>query len=112
MPSRTRLRAVDLSGCGVADELVIEGVGDPALQAPHRFEGLLALSALAPVLGPLVGVQPQLGDRGDVDDVVHPTVPGPGEAVPVALPGGGVQGAVPVHDANLFRSANSTVWSP
>ena len=92
VPSRTRLDSRDWCCHGVGEELAIEGVGDPTFQAPHRFEGLLALGALAPVVGPSVGVKPQLGDRGDVDDVVDPAVPGPGEPVPVVLPGGHVQG--------------------
>src|SRR6478672_10000446 len=92
VPSRTRLRALDLGGCGVGDELAIDGVGDPAREAPHRFEGLLALGTLASVVGPPFGVEPELGDRGDVDDVVDPAVPGPGQAVSVVLPGGRVQG--------------------
>jgi hypothetical protein len=92
VPSRTRLDCVDLGGCGVREELAIQGVGDPAFQAPHCLHGFLALGALAPGVGASVGVQPQLGDRGDVDDVVHPSVPGPGEAVPVVLTGGRVQG--------------------
>ena len=54
--------------------------------------GLLALGSLASVVGPAVGVEADLGDRGDVDHVVHPPVPGPGEPVPVLLTGGGVQG--------------------
>ena len=52
---------------------------------------LLAGGSLAPVVGPALGVEAELGDRGDVDHVVHPPVPGPGEPVPVLLTGGGVQ---------------------
>jgi|JI10StandDraft_1071094.scaffolds.fasta_scaffold208204_2 hypothetical protein len=54
----------------------IQGVGDPALEAPHRLHVRFALGALAPVVDRTVGVQPQLGDRGDVDDVVDPAVTG------------------------------------
>jgi len=46
-----------------------------------------------------------LGRGGDVDHVVHPPVPGPGEALPHDLPGRLFMGAVPVQDANVSRSA-------
>ena len=56
-----------------------------------RFELGLAGGELAPVVGPALGVEADLADRGDVDHVVHPPVPGPGEPVPDLLAGGGVQ---------------------
>jgi hypothetical protein len=69
----------------VDEQLAIDGVGDPALQAPDRLERLLALGPLASVVGPAVGVEADLADRGDVDHVVDPPVPGPAETVPVLL---------------------------
>ena len=57
-----------------------------------RFHRLLAVGALASVVGAAVGVEADLGDRGDVDHVVHPPVPGPREPVAVLLAGGGVEG--------------------
>ena len=88
MPSRAR------SGCplGISHQLAVEGVGDLALETPQRLEGLLALGSFAPVVGPAVGVEADLADRGDVDHVVHPAVAGPGQAVAVLLAGGCVQG--------------------
>lgn len=62
------------------------------------------LGALAPVVGLTVGVEAELADRGDVDHVVHPPVAGPGEPVPVVSPEDASRGAVPVQDANRFRS--------
>jgi hypothetical protein len=70
---------------GVGEELAVEGVGDPALEAAQRFELGLAGRLLAPVVGPAVGVEADLADCGDVDHVVHPAVPGSGEAVAVLL---------------------------
>ena len=69
----------------VLEQLAVDGVGDPSLQAPDRFEGLLALGSLASVVDPAVGVEADLADRGDVNHVVHPPVPGPGEAVAILL---------------------------
>ena len=65
---------------------------------PGDFRGINIRSAtgertggeLAPVVGPAVGVQTDLADRSDVDQVVHPPVPGPGEPVPDLLTGGGI----------------------
>lgn len=96
VPSRARVHVLARGGRGVGDELAVDGVGDPALEAPQGLEWLLALGALALVVGPPVGGQSELCDRGDVDHVVDPAVAGPGEAVSVVLPGGGVQGCGPV----------------
>ena len=52
----------------------------------------LAGGELASVVGAALGVVAELDDRGDVDDVVHPPVPGPGEPVSDLLTGGGVDG--------------------
>ena len=52
----------------------------------------LAGGELAPVVGPAGGVEADLVDGGDVDDVVGLAVAGPGEAVADLLAGGGVQG--------------------
>ena len=38
--------------------------------------GFLALGSFASVVGAAVGVETDLADRGDVDHVVHPSVPG------------------------------------
>src|SRR5664279_5846319 len=96
VPSRARditpWRAGEYGSCGVGEELAVEGVGDPALETTQRFELGLAGGLLAPVVGPAVGVEADLADRGDVDHVVHPSVPGSGEPVAVLLAGGGVQG--------------------
>jgi hypothetical protein len=82
-------------------ELSIDGVGDPGLKAPDRLEGLLARRWLASVVGLPVGVESDLADRGDVDHVVHPPVPGAGESVAVLLTGGRIEcgGACPGSEA-------------
>jgi hypothetical protein len=72
---------------GVGEELAVEGVGDPALEAAQRFELGLAGGLLAPVEGPAVGVEADLADCGDVDHVVHASVPGPRKPVTVLLTG-------------------------
>jgi len=76
---------------GVGEELAVDDVGDPAFEAADRFHWLLAGGALASVVGTALGVEAELGDRSDVDHVVHPTVPGAREPVTVLLTGGGVQ---------------------
>jgi hypothetical protein len=45
---------------GIGAELSIDGVGDPAFEAPDGLEGLLAFGALAPVVGQAVGVEADL----------------------------------------------------
>ena len=71
MPSRTRANV--LRGCplSILDQLAVDGVGDPALETAQCLQGLLALGALASVVGPPLGVQAQLGDRRNVDHVVQ-----------------------------------------
>jgi hypothetical protein len=86
VPSRTRFQREHLLEVGallVDDELSIDSVGDPALEAPHCLHGLLALGSFASVVGPTFAVDTDLADRGDVDHVVHPPVPGPRQPVPV-----------------------------
>jgi len=85
VPSRARVRVGYVVGFRVGDELAEDGVGDPALETPDRLQGPLALGSFAPVVGLPVAGQADLADRGDVDHVVDPTVPGPGETVPVLL---------------------------
>jgi hypothetical protein len=43
------------------------------------FQGLLALSSFPPIVGSTVGIEAELGDRCDVDHVVHSAAPGPRE---------------------------------
>src|SRR5690606_23402781 len=76
VPSRARLAHLPLDGLGVGEELAIDGVGDAALQAAQRLHRLLALGPLAPVVGPALGLETDLADRGDVDHVVGSAVPG------------------------------------
>ena len=93
MPSRARAgRGCQCRTLGVGDQLSVDGIRYPPLEAAHRLHRLLAVSALASVVGASVGVQAELGDRGDVDHVVHPSVSGTGEAVTVLLTGGGIKG--------------------
>src|SRR5688572_29955381 len=77
VPSRTRADVLGDGALCVLEELAVDGVGDPSLEAPDRLERLLALGPLASVVGAAVGVEADLADRGDVDHVVHPSVPGP-----------------------------------
>ena len=52
VPSRTRLHGFGLRRPGVGEELSVDGVGDPALEAPHGFHPGLARGELATVVGP------------------------------------------------------------
>jgi len=92
VPSRARSRLPTGGMLLVGEQLAVDGVGDPALETPHRLEGLLALGPLASVVGPALGVETELGDGGDVDHVVDPAVPrlgraGAGSARPRRRPG-------------------------
>jgi hypothetical protein len=81
VPSRTRfdarLQARFADRLRVGEQLPVDGVGDPSLQAAHRFGAGLAGGQLAPVVGPAFGVEADLSRGGDVDHVVHPPVRGP-----------------------------------
>jgi len=76
----------------IRDQLAIDRVRDPALEAADRFHGLLACGSFASVVDPSLGVEAELGDRGDVDHVVDPPVPSSGESVAVLFTGGGIKG--------------------
>jgi hypothetical protein len=84
VPSRT-LSTLRNRRLLVGDQLAIDAVGDPAFETAHRLHRLLALSALASVVGPTLGIETELGHRGEMDHVVHPSVPRSGEPVPVLL---------------------------
>jgi len=92
VPSRARTRLRIGSALLVGEQLAIDGIGDPALETPHCLEGLLALGPLTSVGSPTLGIETDLGDRGNVDHVVDPPVPRSGEPVPVLLTRRGVQG--------------------
>ena len=77
MPSRARF----LPAAGVSHELAVDGVGQAAAQAAHRFHGSLAGGELAPVVGPAGGVIAELDEGGHVEHVVEAAVPGPGQPV-------------------------------
>ena len=74
VPSRARAitpwRAGEYGSCGVGEELAVEGVGDPALETAHRLHRFLALGALASVVGPTLGIETDLGNRGDLDHAI------------------------------------------
>jgi hypothetical protein len=65
----------------------VNDVGQASFQTPHGLHRRLARSELAVVVRPTFGVVADLHNRGDVQDVVHPPVPGAGEPVTVLLPG-------------------------
>jgi hemoglobin len=65
VPSRARVIGVGLDGSGVGEELSVDGVGDPSLQAPDGFHPGLAGAELAPVGAAAFGAEPGLGGRGD-----------------------------------------------
>ncbi len=98
MSSRARCRSP-----GVAGHLPAGDVGQPPLQAPHRFLGGFAGGEFAPVAGAAFGVVAPRDDGHDVQDLVDPAVAGPGQAVPVLVTAGGSQGcgAVPGREPAL-----------
>jgi hypothetical protein len=51
VPFRARFKLGPGVAVSVGEELAIQGVGDPALEAPDRLERLLALGPLAAVVG-------------------------------------------------------------
>jgi hypothetical protein len=66
---------------GVSDEISVEDVGEPSLQAAQCFHAGLARSDFAPKVSATFGVMAQLDDRGHVQNVVHSPVPGPRQTV-------------------------------
>src|SRR5690606_18474362 len=90
VPSRARLSII-----GVGDQASVDDVGQAALEAAQGLEGCLPGGEFASVVGAAFGVVAQLDDRGDVDDVVHPSVAGAREPVADLFTGGGVQGGGP-----------------
>jgi len=106
VPSRARSRLRTGHTLLVGEQLAIEGVGDPALETPHRLEGFLALGPLASVVGPTLGVETDLGDRGDVIMWLIRRFPARESRCRFCSPEQASKGAVPVQDANRLRSAN------
>ena len=64
-------------GSCISEELAIDRVTDAALEAAQRLERGFAGGELASVVGTTFGVVAQLHDGRDMEDVVHPPVPGP-----------------------------------
>ncbi len=90
MPYRARAIVLEDGALRVL-ERAVDGVGDPAVETSDGFERPLAFGPRVSVVDAVVGVQADLADRGDVDHVVHPPIPGPRESVPGLLAGGGFQ---------------------
>jgi len=67
--------------CCVVLELAVDGVGDPAFEAAQCFEVGLPRGPLSPVVGPPVGVEADLAERGHAQHVVDLAVASPGEPV-------------------------------
>jgi hypothetical protein len=85
VPARARAGV----GLRVGEQLSTDRVEDPALETGHGLLGLLALGfACVGRVRRAVGVEMELGDRSDVDHVIHPSVPGAREAMAVPLAGG------------------------
>jgi hypothetical protein len=70
---------------GVCEELAVDDVREPAFEAAQGLHRGLARCALASVVGAAFGVEADLSGRGDVDHVVHPPVPRPGQTMPDGL---------------------------
>jgi hypothetical protein len=88
---------------GVVGHLAVDDVGQPPFEAPHRFHGGFAGGEPAPVVGAAFGAGAQRDDGHDVQDPVDPAVSCPGQAVPVLVTAGGIQGcgAVPGSEPAL-----------
>jgi hypothetical protein len=100
-------------GCslGIGDELAVDDVGDPPLQAAHRFHRFLAGGALASVVGAAfvsrwIWVTAAMWIMWFIR-----RFPARESRWGLCSPDEASRGAVPVQDANRFRSAN-LVTSP
>jgi len=80
VPYRTRtfdlIWSVASDCASVGDELAVDPIREPSLQTADRFHRCLRGGELASVVGTARGVVTQLDDRSNVQDVVHPPVPG------------------------------------
>jgi hypothetical protein len=75
----------------IGQQAPVDGIRQPALQAPQRFLGGLALGQLAPVVD-LAGAGPADLDHGHhVQGVIQLAVPGPRQPVADDLAAGGLQ---------------------
>ncbi len=97
---RPEVRSVLSCACGhlcgppglVGDQAPVDGVRQPALQAPQRFLDRLVLGQLAPVVGLPGAGTADLHDRHHVQGVVQLAVTGPRQPVADDLAAGGLQG--------------------
>jgi hypothetical protein len=76
VPSRARASSQCRGAGCVVEELSVDGVGDPSLEASQRFEVGLSCGALTPVVGPALGVEADLAECGHVQHVVDLAVAG------------------------------------
>jgi hypothetical protein len=88
LPSRALLGRLGCPAC-ILEESGVERVADAPLESPEGLLGGFALGDVAVVEGAALAVAvAHLGHRGHVNGVVQLTVPAPGEAVDLAVPGG------------------------
>ena len=116
MPSRTRAnslaRASEVRSFGIGEELSVEGVGDPALEAAQGFKWGLAGGELASVVGPAGGVERTwvAAAMGSMRFIFR--LPARDSRCLICSPEEASKGAVPVQDANRLRSANRATVLP
>lgn len=101
VPSRIRT----ICELGVGDELLVEGVGDPPLEAADRFFRLLARRSLAPVVVAAFGVETHLVTAAMWIMWLIRRFPARDSRCRFCSPEEASRGAVPVQDANRLRSA-------
>ena len=77
--------------------MAVDDVGEAPFEASEGFLGGLALETLALVVGASgAGGKAKLGDGHDVEGVVDPTIPRPGEPMTGLLAEEASMGAVPL----------------
>jgi hypothetical protein len=83
-------RACPYSCCRIAQELVVDGVGEASFEAAQCFSVALAGGSFSSVVRSSGCVAGDLGDRHGVQTVVELAVSGAGQAVVSDIPGGGL----------------------
>ena len=103
MPDRAR-RLLPLE---VVGELAEDGVGEAAFEAAQRAFLAFAGGEFLGVVGGPAPVVPFVGERDDVQRLVQPPVPGPGQSVALLLAGGCVDGCGAVPGCEVLAAGEA-----
>jgi hypothetical protein len=88
---------------GVVAHGLVDEVGEPSLEAAHRFAFGLALGSFAFVVGAALGLFADLSEGDCVERAVHLAVAAGVEPMPHGAPEEAGIGAVPLAEANRSR---------